>query len=113
MNYHSDYNIKLAQAEELEKEMAYRKLTESPMVARQTQVSTQVCFLVEQTEKLAEMVGVLEARLAPLLRNEEPEPERKEIAEGLVEHAQCIRSRAWAIQKISDRIALILGRLEL
>jgi hypothetical protein len=80
---------------------------------RQTQVSEQAGELINETEKLKEIVLRLEDRLSPLLRENQPENEPGLKADSLVAHAEFLRSRAWAIQDISGRLLSIMHRLEL
>ncbi len=82
-------------------------------VTKETQVNTQMVFLVEQTKKLEDIITQLDDRLTSILRDRQPKEEIAEKAIEQVELASKIRGQAWSIQNSVVNINSIMERLEL
>ena len=82
-------------------------------VSKETQVNTQMVFLVEQTKKLEDIITQLDDRLTSILRDRQPKEEIAEKAIEQVELASKIRGQAWSIQNSIVNINSIMERLEL
>lgn len=85
----------------------------SPPPVRLTQMEDSLSRLANATEVLAKTCAELEQRLMPLVRVE-PESAVKPMArQTMVPVAEVIASRADTIEYVTERLASLLGRLEL
>jgi hypothetical protein len=104
---------------QIEKEMYRAKMGNGRAEVRQTQISTECAYLVEQSEVLAKMIHELEERLNIILRpsNDDRDnipPVRDEIKpEPLAPHADFLQIRTNALKRIGEHLGNIIQRIEL
>lgn len=93
--------------------MAKNIKEEAQAVRPQSQVSGQLEILASELSALDEVVGALEARLSPVLRNVPPtnDCDEKDIEE-LVDVAADIRQQHGRLYRAKNRIIFILDTLE-
>lgn len=77
------------------------------------QVDEQAEFLQKATDQLAETIEALESRLERVLVPSTPKAEKEGVEANLVPLANFLRTRAWAISGLRNRLDSILERLEL
>ena len=105
-------------AGQIEKEMHHAKMGNGRNEVRQTQISAECAYLVEQTEILMKLVHELEDRLNIVLRPANDDrgnvpPVHDEMKpEPLAPHADFLHTRTNGLKKISDHLASIIQRIE-
>lgn len=86
--------------------------TEKP-TKKESQVDEQGHFLQASIDQLAETIEALEMRLDRVLLPSQMAAEKEGVEANLVPLADFLRTRAWAIHGLRNRVTGILERLEL